>query len=133
MAETEASPPGLGPIRPLEVHHRRTGTVSLLTVGGELDVARCPRLWVAINEVLRTAPRTVIIDLCAVRFIDSTGLALLLNARRRTSTLGIDLKLACDVERTLGLLRITRLAREFEIYPDARAAMAACEPDASHP
>src|SRR5437764_14014822 len=72
--------------------------ISVLVVCGELDIARAPRLSVAINEALRELPPALVIDLCGVDFLDSTGLAVLLNARRRTLRGGIDLTLACDGE-----------------------------------
>ncbi len=40
------------------------GPVAVLVVRGALDIARSPRLAVAINELLRTKPAGVVIDLC---------------------------------------------------------------------
>lgn len=108
---------------PLDLRQARVGDTEILTVNGELDIARCPRLGVAINEVLRTRPRALVIDLCGVSFADSTALALLLNARRRTLRQRVELRLACDVPSTLRLLELTRLDREFEVYPSRRAAL----------
>jgi anti-sigma B factor antagonist len=104
--------------------------VAVLALSGELDIARTPRLRVAINEVLRARPAGLVIDLCAVTFVDSTALALLLNAQRRATGLGIPLHLACNVATTLDLLSLTRLDREFEIHPTRRAAIRASRPSA---
>jgi anti-sigma B factor antagonist len=105
-----------------------SGGIAVLALSGELDIARTPRLRVAINEVLRARPRAVVIDLCRVTFADSTALALLLNAQRRATQLGIELRLVCDVTTTLELLSLTRLDREFEIHSTRRAAIRASRP-----
>lgn len=112
---------------PSEVVQSGDGLV-VLALSGELDIARTPRLRVAINEVLRARPSALVIDLCQVSFIDSTGLAQLLNAQRRATQQGIPLRLACNVATTLELLSVTRLDREFEIHPTRRAAIRAARP-----
>jgi anti-anti-sigma factor len=99
--------------------------VVVLALSGELDIARTPRLRVAISEVLRTRPAALVIDLCQVTFADSTALALLLNAQRRAAQQETALLLACDVPRTLDLLALTRLNREFEIHASRDEAVRA--------
>lgn len=99
--------------------------MALLVLRGDLDIARTPALQVAINETLRAHPAALVIDLCRVTFADSTALALLLSAQRRASQQGIPLQLACDRERILELLALTRLDREFEIHGSRRAALRA--------
>lgn len=97
--------------------------VTILVLRGDLDIGRTPRLQVVLNEVLRSQPAGLVIDLCAVSFVDSTGLALLLGAQRRASRQGIPMRVACDAPRTLELLNFTRLIREFEIHPTRREAV----------
>lgn len=98
----------------------------ILVIRGDLDLVRSARLRVTINDLLRTSPCGLVIDLGEVRFVDTTGLAVLLNARIRTQREGVDLKLVCDVRRTLELLELTRLDREFDLHPTLAAALEAC-------
>lgn len=102
---------------------RRPDGVTVLALHGELDIARTPQLRVAINDVLRQEPAGLVIDLCGMTFADSTVLALLINAQRRTTQRGIPMALACDVPRTLELLVLTRLEREFVIAPTREDAL----------
>lgn len=104
--------------------------MTVLALSGELDIVRTPRLRVVINEILRTRPFGLVIDLCAVTFADSTALALLLNAQRRATQQGTGLRVACDVATTLELFSLTRLDREFEIYGTRDAAVRAAHPAA---
>lgn len=109
----------------------------ILALRGDLDIARTPPLQVAINEALRAQPAAMVIDLCEVTFADSTALALLLNAHRRAAQRGIPLQLACNVERILELLALTRLDREFNIQGSrveaVRAAQAAARGEPQQP
>jgi anti-sigma B factor antagonist len=92
-------------------------------VRGELDMASSPRLGIAITEVLRTGPEALVIDICDVEFVDSTGLGVMLEARRRCRRQGAALRIACDVETTLRLLQLTRLDRDFDIYASREDAL----------
>jgi anti-anti-sigma factor len=111
--------------------------VVILALQGDLDIGRTPPLQVAINEALRAQPAALVIDVCGVTFADSTALALLLSAQRRASQRGIPLQLACDGDRILELLALTRLDREFNIQGSrteaVRAAQAAARVEPQQP
>jgi len=125
MLEPADSSPAPGPRADgSEVIRDRDG-VLVLALRGELDIARTPPLRLTINEILRSRPPALVIDLCQVTFADSTALALLLNAQRRATQQGIALCLACDEPRTLELLALTRLEREFQIHATRPAAVRA--------
>ena len=96
----------------------------MLTVTGELELGRAPGFGVDVSEVLRERPQLVVIDLCRSSFVDSAGLSVLLNAKRRSARLGIELRIACDVPTTLRTLAVTRLDRDLDIYSTLDAALA---------
>jgi anti-anti-sigma factor len=54
-----------------------------VTLEGELDISNVERFEAALMELEHPRPPLVVLDLRAVRFIDSTGLSLLLNADAR--------------------------------------------------
>ena len=86
-------------------------------------MASSPRLGIAVSEVLRANPEALVIDVCNVDFVDSTGLGVLLEARRRCARQSTALRLACDGASTLRLLQLTRLDRDFDIYPTREDAL----------
>jgi anti-sigma B factor antagonist len=53
---------------------------------GELDMAGAPELDAAIVQAEETSATMIIVDLSALRFIDSSGLRVLLTASRRSSS-----------------------------------------------
>ena len=54
-----------------------------VTLDGELDISNVERFEQALMELEQSRPERLVLDLSNVRFIDSTGLSLLLNADAR--------------------------------------------------
>jgi anti-anti-sigma regulatory factor len=59
--------------------------------------------------------RTVILDLEALEFIDSSGLAALVHARQHARRAGFDMLLAAPQPQVLRMLTITRLTDVFAV------------------
>ncbi|GAA5119789.1 STAS domain-containing protein [Pseudonocardia adelaidensis] len=78
----------------------RAGSVSVLTVSGEIDLTSGPRLRAALDEVLddrdARAPTGIVVDLTAVSFLGSAGLAVLIDAHEHATLRGIALKIVID-------------------------------------
>jgi len=62
-----------------------------IVLAGELDLAACPSVVVAVQDLLATRPRELEIDLRQVTFIDSTGLRTLILARDEAELAGVSL------------------------------------------
>jgi anti-sigma B factor antagonist len=113
--------------RRLEVSVEHDGDVTLVRATGELDLAGSPRLAARLNEVIWSRRGAVVIDL-DVRMVDSTGLAVLLNALRRLDRAGRPLRIVSMQPSVRRALALTRLARELQLtdrVDDALAALAA--------
>ena len=54
-----------------------------VTVRGELDVLTAPFLWERLEPLLQNPGRRIVLDLGAVRFIDSMGLGVIVRAQSR--------------------------------------------------
>ena len=57
----------------------------VIRITGELDLAGCPGLESALQEAERAHADRIIVDLEALTFIDSVGLATILKASRRSA------------------------------------------------
>jgi len=78
----------------------RAGPVCVLNVSGEIDLISGPRLRAALDEVLDD-PRAraltgVVLDLSAVTFLGSAGLAVLVDAHEHATQRGSSLKIVID-------------------------------------
>ena len=58
-----------------------------ITVSGELDITNVAELKVAIEWFARDEPHQVILDLSGLRFIDSSGIGLLVYAAERVPSI----------------------------------------------
>jgi anti-sigma B factor antagonist len=97
-----------GPVS-FSLSERRRGATTTLMVSGELDVLTAPRFAGHVSDILRQRRGDVIVDLTRVTFIDSTGLHVLLNARRRLARQERSLTVRCragPVRQTIELLRL---------------------------
>ena len=89
----------------------RTADGIRLQVSGDVDLAAAPDLLEAILEAGRScaAGEHVVLDLAGVTFIDSSGLALLVDAHRRITAQDQVLLLGAVPERVQRLLELTGL------------------------
>jgi len=83
-----------------------------VAVSGELDLAAAPALDDALKQALAVADN-VVIDLSAVRFIDSNGLYTIVGAVREAETSGVSLRIGSTLR--------PQVARLFEIVGLAHA------------
>jgi len=97
----------------------------VLRLRGELDLHTVAQLRLSLAEALESGAGAVVVDLGDVTFIDSTGLAALLNALRRLTRAGRRLVLACEDGPVLRVLRLTRLDSTFAINASADEALRA--------
>ena len=107
----------------LELSTQRLDGTELISARGEVDLATSPQLAQAVATALSEGPKRLVIDLCEVGFLDSSGLAVLLQTRRRARPRHIALRIVCDVPSTLRVLTLTGLDRVFEVRPSRREAL----------
>ncbi|MFF0790736.1 STAS domain-containing protein [Streptomyces sp. NRRL S-813] len=105
------------------------GEWSVLQVAGELDLVTSPMLRQRIHDVVAEGRHDLVLDLSDVFFCDSSGVGVLIAARRLIRSCQGRLRLilpaggAVDgshVNRVLGALGVRRL---FDVYPDLAAAV----------
>ena len=101
------------------------GDVAVLTVGGDLDFACCVKLAPELNAALRSGARAVLVDLEAVSLVDSSGIALLLNAFRHLDATGRQLAIACPLGSPRRAFELTALDRQLPMYETRQQALAA--------
>ncbi len=102
----------------LSIDVRREGDDATVKLAGELDLSTAPDLQDALAE-LTDQPRRVVVDLEALEFCDSTGLAALLGAHKALAEKGGTLELVAPNRMMVNLVRITGLDEVFEVrLPD---------------
>ena len=112
-------------LTPLAVERSRSDGYELLTVEGELDIATAPRMIAALNEAVANMVRPLVVDLSKVVFMDSTGLALLINARRRVVRRKQGFAIICPSGPIARVFEIADMVESLRVFPDRESAMLA--------
>ncbi len=108
----------------LEVERDTAGRADVVAVRGELDMATAITLAGSLNEVLTDNDGPVIVDLSGLRFMDSTGMSVLLNAHRRLARQGRSLTLACPEGPVLRVFQLTNMVDTLRVRPSREDAEA---------
>jgi anti-anti-sigma factor len=69
--------------------HRDTAGVLTLSIAGELDLASVESVHETIDEVLNGHPERVVFDLGGVTFMDSSGIAMMLQVSKRVGNVEV--------------------------------------------
>ena len=96
----------------------------VLAVGGELDVAAAPGFSERLNDVIRLRHGDLVVDLRRVTFVDSTGLAVLLNALRRLTRARRRMAVVIGDGAVKRAFEVTRLHWTFDVFDDIEDALA---------
>ena len=100
------------------------GDALVLSICGEIDLHNSPELRVEIFGYLdRCRPRRLVLDLAQVPYIDSSTLAVFVEALKRVLKEGGKVSLVSLQPRVKGLVEIARLASIFGIFADSQEAL----------
>ncbi|MFE0649301.1 STAS domain-containing protein [Streptomyces sp. NPDC059534] len=126
----------------IEVDEDEYGSWTVLRVRGELDLVTSPRIRRGVHDAVAVGRHDLVVDLSGVRFCDSSGVGVLIAARRLLRSCGGSLRLIlpgeaagagagadggvvvgagdAHVDRVLSALGVRRL---FEVYGDVDEAL----------
>jgi anti-sigma B factor antagonist len=108
---------------PVAAIERREGVV-IVSLAGELDLYNANTVREALLECCAEAPDRLVVELSAVKFIDSTALGVLIEARTRLANRRGFLLAAPGLE-TRRALEISGLDRHFAVHESLEQALSA--------
>ena len=113
---------------PFRVESVRNERHAVVIVVGDLDAATAPRLHAELVGLSSDGIDRVVLDLRRMTFVDSYGLGVIVNAKKRLSQQGNALcVVAEDEQRTLRrLLEITGLDRVLPVHATVAEAVDDC-------
>ena len=100
----------------LSLTTRTEGALTVVEVGGEIDVYTAPQLRERVVELVADGKVDLVLDLSGVEFLDSTGLGVLVGALNRVRAQDGSLALVLTQERILKIFEITGLRKVFPIH-----------------
>ena len=90
------------------------GTV-LVTIEGELEFGTVASLRTTLSDLAQADDGPIVVDLAGLRFIDSTGLSLLVQAKQRFTAQGRGFRLRSPSGRVHRVIEISGLSELFEL------------------
>lgn len=109
------------PIR--NVRWLENDTIVVMEAEGDIDLRRSAQFQQDLLAPLARHPKTVVLDLSNVPYMDSSGVASLVKLLARVRRDKVALKLAGLNARVRSVFEITRLDTVFETYPTAEEAI----------
>jgi anti-sigma B factor antagonist len=98
---------------------------NVLPLEGEIDLHVSPRVAASLDAIISQKPARVVVDLSGVGYIDSSGLAVLIEGMQKVETYGGKFLLAGLQDNVRPIFEIARLDQVFMIFPHVDAALAA--------
>lgn len=101
------------------------GGAKVVTLDGEVDLNVSPTLREHLKGLIAERHKLIVIDMAAVGYIDSSGVATLVECLQGLGRYGGSLRLAALGERTRSVFEISRLDSVFTIVPTVEEAIKA--------
>ncbi|MGC3991809.1 MAG: STAS domain-containing protein [Chthoniobacteraceae bacterium] len=103
------------------ITHPAPDTIAL---AGEIDLNESPRVREALSTQLEQKPATLFVDLTEVSYMDSSGLAVLIEALQKAQSFSGKLAIYGLQPNVKTIFEIARLDQIFTLYADRTAAEA---------
>jgi anti-sigma B factor antagonist len=111
--------------RRARVDSDQTEHPEILSLEGEIDLDASARITPNLRSLIQNKPKKLVIDLSRVPYIDSSGLALLIDAMRRVEAYRGKLYLVGMQESVRVIFETSRLNQAFRIRSNVADALAA--------
>ena len=97
---------------------------TVVALSGEIDMEEAPKVRRALLDVMKQK-RDILVDLSQVTYIDSSGIASLIEGLQAARKQKNDLALVSVSQRARRVLELARLDKVFTIHADMATALAA--------
>ncbi len=110
----------------MQISARRVDKTTIFDVSGDIDLANSPEIRKALlREVKENRTPKVVMNLSKVRYIDSSGVASLVEGLKASRDAGSRFILYGLSPTAREVLQLSRLLKIFEVYDNEEQAMAA--------
>ena len=110
----------------MKIKEKIEGDVAVLTISGNMmGGPETTELHEKVKSLIADQIKKVVIDLKGVKWMNSSGLGVLMACMTSLNNAGGRLRISSVTEKVKSLLMITQLMRIFETYENAERAVAA--------
>lgn len=112
----------------MNIGTRQEGEATILALSGDITLYNTPEVRKSILSLLKEKRvPTLLVDMRAVRYIDSSGVASLVEGLKASRDMGSRFALYGLTKTAREVLELTRLMRVFEVYETEQQAIAGRE------
>jgi anti-sigma B factor antagonist len=97
---------------------------NVLPLEGEIDLHVSPEVAESLRTMIAKNQKVIVVDLTKVTYLDSSGLAVLIEGMQKIQEYGGKFALAGAQESVQHIFEIARLDQVFQIFPDVDSALA---------
>ena len=107
----------------MNIHEEKDNDVTICTLEGEININTSPELRKKFTQVIEANEKKVLIDCAGVSYLDSSGLATLIEILQRLKKINGKLRFCNINEKVKNILEITKLVNLFEIFESREEAL----------
>jgi anti-sigma B factor antagonist len=109
----------------MQITERTEDNIPIISISGDIDLESSPKLRAFLKPKSSQKTPKLLLDFGGVSYIDSSGLATLIEYFQAVQGFGGKLTLAALSPRVKNVFEIVRLEQIFSLYPDVPSALAA--------
>ena len=107
----------------LQIETELVNSTSVITPVGDVDLSQSTQLRCVIKTSLDSDSEYILIDLSNVKYMDSSGVATLIEGLQLARTIGKELMLCSLTHSVEAVLQLSKLDQIFDIYPNRELAL----------
>lgn len=107
----------------MNVKEEKVNDVVICSLEGEININTSPILRKVFERLTRNNEKKIVIDFANVVYIDSSGLATLIEMLQRLRKIDGKMRLANLSDKIKNIFEITKLTKLFEIFDSRQAAL----------
>lgn len=101
-----------------------SGRTLFVAATGEVELVNAPQLESMLDQAIDDRPDVLVLDITAVTFLSSAGLAVLVRAHRNAEVAGARFRVVANNPATRRPIQLMGLDQEFEVFADRKGALA---------
>ncbi len=109
----------------MQINERTEDNIPIVSIVGDIDLESSPKLRAFLKPKSSQKTPRLLLDFAQVTYIDSSGLATLIEYFQAVQGFGGKLALSSLTPRVKNVFEIVRLEQIFSLHPDIPSALAA--------
>lgn len=107
----------------MNIQEERNNGIAVLALTGEININSSPELRKKFAAIIEANEKKILVDFSGVSYLDSSGLATLIEILQRLKKIGGKLRFCSISQKVKNVFEITKLINLFEIFDSRKDAL----------